>query len=163
MSSEEVELLSDSKYRQFIAAVEKALRSFESTSEWADLISALGKLNKVLNSYSKFVVIPRKLMIGKRLSQCMHPALPSGVHLKALETYNLIFERIGKKRLSQDLFIYSVGLFPLMSHSAMSVKPALMKLYEEHFLPLGMALVPSLPGLLLGLLPGIEEGSDYTE
>ena len=47
MSSEEVELLSDSKYRQFIAAVEKALRSFESTSEWADLISALGKLNKV--------------------------------------------------------------------------------------------------------------------
>ena len=49
MSSEEVELLSDSKYRQFIAAVEKALRSFESTSEWADLISALGKLNKVSN------------------------------------------------------------------------------------------------------------------
>jgi hypothetical protein len=119
--------------------------------------------SQVLNSYSKFVVIPRKLMIGKRLSQCIHPALPSGVHLKALETYNLIFERIGKKRLSQDLFIYSVGLFPLMSHSAMSVKPALMKLYEEHFLPLGMALVPSLPGLLLGLLPGIEEGSDYTE
>ena len=118
---------------------------------------------QVLNSYSKFVVIPRKLMIGKRLSQCMHPALPSGVHLKALETYNLIFERIGKKHLSQDLFIYSVGLFPLMSHSAMSVKPLLMKLYEEHFLPLGVALVPSLPGLLLGLLPGIEEGSDYTE
>ena len=102
-------------------------------------------------------------MIGKRLSQCMHPALPSGVHLKALESYNLIFERIGRKRLSQDLFIYSVGLFPLMSHSAMSVKPVLMKLYEEHFLPLGQALIPSLPGLLLGLLPAIEEGSDYTE
>ena len=118
---------------------------------------------QVLNAHSKFVVIPRKLMIGKRLSQCMHPALPSGVHLKALETYNLIFERIGKKRLSQDLFIYSVGLFPLMSHSAMSVKPLLMKLYEEHFLPLGVALIPSLPGLVLGLLPGIEEGSDYTE
>lgn len=46
MSSEEVELLSDSKYRQFIAAVEKALKYFESSDEWADLISALGKLNK---------------------------------------------------------------------------------------------------------------------
>lgn len=46
MSSEEVELLSDSKYRHYIAAVEKALKSFDSTSEWADLISALGKLNK---------------------------------------------------------------------------------------------------------------------
>ena len=53
MSSEEVELLSDSKYRQFIAAVEKALRSFESTSEWADLISALGKLNKVCSYINK--------------------------------------------------------------------------------------------------------------
>lgn len=37
----------DPKYRQYAAAVEKALKSFEYTSEWADLISALGKLNKV--------------------------------------------------------------------------------------------------------------------
>jgi len=47
MNTEELELLSDSKYRQFINAVEKALKSFEYSSEWADLISALGKLNKV--------------------------------------------------------------------------------------------------------------------
>ena len=47
MSNEELELLSDSKYRQFISAVEKALKSFEYSSEWADLISALGKLSKV--------------------------------------------------------------------------------------------------------------------
>lgn len=47
MNAEELELLSDSKYRQFINAVEKALKSFEYSSEWADLISALGKLNKV--------------------------------------------------------------------------------------------------------------------
>ena len=102
-------------------------------------------------------------MIGKRLSQCTHPALPSGVHLKALEVYDVIFRRIGKKRLPQDLFIYSAGLFPLMGHAAMSVKPLLMKLYEEHFLPLETELLPGLPGLLLALLPGIEEGSEYTE
>lgn len=47
MNVEELELLSDSKYRQFINAIEKALKSFEYSSEWADLISALGKLNKV--------------------------------------------------------------------------------------------------------------------
>ena len=45
--AEEVELLGDSKYRAYISQVEKALKSFEYTSEWADLISALGKLNKV--------------------------------------------------------------------------------------------------------------------
>jgi hypothetical protein len=45
--AEECELLNDSKYRTYITQIEKALRSFETTSEWADLISALGKLNKV--------------------------------------------------------------------------------------------------------------------
>lgn len=37
----------DSRYRQYAIAVEKALKFFEYTSEWADLISALGKLSKV--------------------------------------------------------------------------------------------------------------------
>ncbi|KAJ8869978.1 hypothetical protein PR048_028989 [Dryococelus australis] len=32
---------------RYVSAVDKALKSFEYTSEWADLISALGKLNKV--------------------------------------------------------------------------------------------------------------------
>jgi len=39
----------------------------------------------------------------------------------------------------------------------------LMTMYENYFLPLGKALLPGLPGLLLGLLPGIEEGSEYTD
>ena len=44
---DEVKLSSDPKYKQFIAAVDKALKTFEYSSEWADLISCLGKLNKV--------------------------------------------------------------------------------------------------------------------
>ena len=47
INREECELLGDSKYRAYVSQVEKALRNFEYTSEWADLISALGKLNKV--------------------------------------------------------------------------------------------------------------------
>lgn len=89
--------------------MDKALKSFEYTSEWADLISALGKLNKVLLSYLKYPVIPRRIKISKRLAQCMHPALPSGVHLKALETYDIIFKCMGTNRLSHELFIYSAG------------------------------------------------------
>jgi len=93
----------------YVSAVDKALKSFEYTSEWADLISALGKLNKVLLSHMKFPVIPRRIKISKRLAQCMHPALPSGVHLKALETYDIIFKCMGTNRLSHELFIYSAG------------------------------------------------------
>ena len=47
ISMEECELLSDSKYRAYTNQVEKALKNFEYTSEWADLISALTRLNKV--------------------------------------------------------------------------------------------------------------------
>lgn len=47
MDPEEQELLGDYRYRNYSSAIEKALRNFESSSEWADLISSLGKLNKV--------------------------------------------------------------------------------------------------------------------
>ncbi|XP_076837003.1 protein DOP1A isoform X2 [Brachyhypopomus gauderio] len=161
MNAEELELLADSKYRNYVAAVDKALKNFEYSSEWADLISALGKLNKVLQNNAKYQVVPKKLTIGKRLAQCLHPALPSGVHRKALETYEIIFKIIGHKRLAKDLFLYSSGLFPLLSNAAMSVKPVLLGLYETYYLPLGKTLKPGLQGLLTGVLPGLEEGSEY--
>ncbi|XP_046393858.1 protein dopey-1 homolog isoform X2 [Ischnura elegans] len=160
---EEYELMKDSKYRVYVSAVDKALKSFEYTSEWADLISALGKLNKVLLNHMKFPVIPRRIKISKRLAQCMHPALPSGVHLKALETYDIIFKCMGTNRLSHELFIYSAGLFPLLGHAAMNVRPSLLTVYETHFVPLGERLRPGLSGFLNGVLPGLEEGSDYFE
>lgn len=40
-------LLNDSKYRKFADNIDKALKQFEQTSDWTDLISALGKLGKV--------------------------------------------------------------------------------------------------------------------
>lgn len=164
-----------------MSAVDKALKSFEYTSEWADLISALGKLNKVLLSHMKFPVIPRRIKISKRLAQCMHPALPSGVHLKALETYDIIFKCMGTNRLSHELFIYSAGkigsvkrtlrahltsitfagLFPLLGHAAMNVRPSLLTVYETHFVPLGERLRPGLSGFLSGVLLGLEDGSDH--
>ena len=81
-----------------MSSVDKALKAFEYTTEWADLIAALEKLNKVLSSHMKYPIIPRRIVISKRLAQCMHPALPSGVHLKALNTYDIIFKCMGTNR-----------------------------------------------------------------
>ncbi|CAG5865680.1 unnamed protein product [Menidia menidia] len=158
MDPEELELQNDYRYRSYTAVIEKALRNFESSSEWADLISSLGKLNKALQSNLRYSLLPKRLIIGKRLAQCLHPALPSGVHLKALETYEVIFKIIGTKWLAKDLFIYSSGLFPLLGHAAMAVKPVLLTLYERYYLPLQRALLPSLQAFITGLLPGLEEG-----
>ncbi|KAM3837699.1 protein DOP1B isoform 2-T2 [Vipera latastei] len=161
MDPEEQELLGDYRYRNYSSAIDKALRNFESSSEWADLISSLGKLNKALQSNLKYSLLPRRLIISKRLSQCLHPALPSGVHIKALESYEVIFKIIGTKWLAKDLFLYSSGLFPLLGVAALSVKPVLLDLYESYFLPLHKSLLPSLQAFLIGLLPGLEEGSEF--
>ena len=45
----------------------------------------------------------------------------------------------------------------------MSVRPVLLDLYERHYLAVGQGLVPGLPGMVLGLLPGLEEESEHTE
>lgn len=42
----------------------------------------------------------------------------------------------------------------------MSVRPALLGLYEKYFLPLQKLLLPSLQAFVVGLLPGLEEGSE---
>jgi NAD-dependent SIR2 family protein deacetylase len=49
---EEFELMKQAKYRVYMQNIDKALKNFEYSSEWADLISALGKLNKVRHSFS---------------------------------------------------------------------------------------------------------------
>jgi hypothetical protein len=48
---DEFELMSDAKYKQYVKQVDNALKGFEYTSEWADLVNALGKLNKVSNRF----------------------------------------------------------------------------------------------------------------
>ena len=78
---EEYELMKQSKYRVYMSNVDKALKNFEYSSEWADLISALGKLSKVISSNQQYQIIPRRIKISKRLAQCMHPALPSGEYI----------------------------------------------------------------------------------
>ncbi|XP_078088895.1 protein DOP1B isoform X2 [Mustelus asterias] len=163
MEQEELNLINDYRYRSYSATIDKALKNFESSSEWADLISSLGKLNKALQSNLKYSLLPKRLIIGKRLAQCLHPALPIGVHLKALETYEVIFKIIGTKWLAKDLFFYSAGLFPLLGNAAMSVKPVLLGLYEKYYLPLHKSLNPSLQAFITGLLPGLEEGSEIYE
>lgn len=107
----------DPKYKNYVTAVDKALKSFEYSSEWHDLISALSKLNKVITTWSgKYGGdLPRLHLVTKRLSQCLHPNLPGGVHLKTLETYELIFKSIPSDRtnsvIGPDLFSFASGIY----------------------------------------------------
>ncbi|CAI5437517.1 unnamed protein product [Caenorhabditis angaria] len=151
----------DSKYKAYAQAVDRALKTFENSNEWADLISALGKLSKVFQSNAKFAAIPNRVTVAKRLSQCLHPALPPGVHLKALETYRQIFEILGPSKLPEVLYLFAVGLFPLMDHCQIKVKSELFSIFEAYLVPLGTNLRPALPGFLGGVLLALEEGTEF--
>lgn len=68
---------------------------------------------------------------------------------------------MGPDLLAKDISLYSSGLFPLLANAALSVKPVLLSVYETYFLPLKKGLRPCLTGLIIALLPGLEEGSDF--
>jgi hypothetical protein len=90
----------------------------------------------------QFKEIPRKLVVAKRLAQCLNPALPTGVHQRALEVYvhilavlgvrimlsvlhtraSLIILVLKAEGLKRDLSLWSPGLFPFFEYAATSVK-----------------------------------------
>lgn len=105
------------RFRNFKQEMDTACLQFERAQEWADLIHYLQRVQRILNKYSMLPVIPDKVLVAKRIYQCLNPALPSGVHKTTLETIELIFSRIGPDRLARDLAFYSEGIFPLYRHA----------------------------------------------
>ncbi|KRZ90214.1 Protein pad-1 [Trichinella sp. T8] len=185
----EADILSSSpEYKAFEIAVEKSLKNFETSVQWVDRIVALDKLNRnddhrrpdvlflltlrfddkktfgavvLLTANSKFGVVPRDVQISKQLSYCFHPSLPVGVHIKALECYEIIFDLLGESDLANSLHLYASGLFPLFLNASIQVKRELLKIFEKHFIPLGVKLLPALCGFLNSVLPVVEEGSEF--
>ncbi|GAB0138539.1 hypothetical protein EsDP_00006771 [Epichloe bromicola] len=152
--------IKDKAYRRYASGVEKTLTLFETAlEEWADYIAFLNKLLKALQARPKsFNTIPAKALVAKRLSQCLNPALPSGVHQKALEIYSHVFITIGKDGLSRDLPLYLPGLAPTLSFASLSVRSPYLDLLETHFLDLDpRSLRPAIKSIILALLPGLED------
>lgn len=102
--------------------------------------------------------IPSKAIVAKRLSQCLNPSLPSGVHQKALEVYSYIFATIGTDGLSKDLPLYFPGLASTLSFASLSVRSPFLDILERHFLDIDpRSLRPAMKSVVLALLPGLED------
>jgi hypothetical protein len=89
--------LKDKHYRRYALGVERALSTFDTAQqEWADYISFLSRLLKALQAHPpESHIVPDSQTVATRLSQCLNPTLPSGVHQKALEVYAFAFTTIG--------------------------------------------------------------------
>lgn len=102
-------------------------------------------------------IIPRSLLLSKRLAQCLNPALPSGVHHRALSVYRQIFLQLSTDGLRRDLAIWSPGLLPFFERANTSTRPVVLALLEDFYLPLADELKPMTRAFLLAVLPGLEE------
>lgn len=146
--------------RKYEAGIERALGLFDTTNEWADYIAFLSRLQRALQGGTDGTDIPHKQTVAKYLAQCLTPALPSGVHQKALEVYASIFSIIGNQRLAKDLALYLPGISHTLSFGSLSVRPLFLLLIRDHVLQLPTtALRPALKAVLLSLLPGLEDES----
>ncbi|KIW78364.1 hypothetical protein Z517_08199 [Fonsecaea pedrosoi CBS 271.37] len=144
--------------RRYHAGVERALGLWDATNEWADYIAFLSRLAKALQASPPDAEVPFKSTLAKYLALCLKPSLPSGVHQKALEVYNLIFSLLGKDGLSRDLPIWFPGMSHTLTFATLTTRPLFLSLYDDHLLRLSShALRPALRAIILSLLPGIEE------
>ncbi|OMJ13813.1 Protein dopey-1, partial [Smittium culicis] len=141
------------KYTQ---TVEKNLLTFEYVTEWADITAFLSKLAKVFSSFETFNIIPEKDIVAKRLAQCLNPALPTGVHQKALSVYDQIFQKIGKAQLNHDLRIYATGIFPYIRNASIATKGMAIDILKSHVLPVVINNNEHLKSFLIAVLSGIE-------
>lgn len=152
---------------RYAAIIERALSSWEiSPEEWADYIAFLARLLKAIQSKRKDDVtdLPHSDAIATRLAQCLNPALPSGVHQKALEVYTYIFSTFGNSHIADHINEYLPGLTAVLSFASLSVRPGLYHLFEDHIVALPpSALRPALKSLILSLLPALEDetGEDF--
>ncbi|KAF2641198.1 hypothetical protein P280DRAFT_548946 [Massarina eburnea CBS 473.64] len=159
-SAEDALQKKDKNFRRYAAGVERALALWDTAQqEWADYISFLGRLLKALQSHPpETPVISHSDTVALRLAQCLNPALPSGVHQKALEVYGFVFATIGQDALARDLNLYFPGLASVLSFASLSVRPLFLSVFESHILRLGAAaLRPALKAIVLSILPGLED------
>lgn len=144
-------------YRKYMATIDRVLATFESIESWPDNIAFLNRLLKTIQSHTGYP-LPRSFEVSNCLSLCLASGLPSGVHQKALEVYSYILS--SKETLEREVSVFLTGLMPVLSYASTTVKQAYTTLISTFIIPLGSLLSSHARGLVLALLPGIEDEHD---
>jgi hypothetical protein len=137
------------------------LGAFKSAAKWSDFMVLLRNLDETIKKYA-LPDVPLKKLLFKRLNQCLNPALPAGVHNKALETYKLIFETISGEKLVSDFNFLTLGLFTFSIHCRILVIDTFLNIVRDHIIPLGRRIERYCSSVLVGILPPLEfESGEY--
>ncbi|OAG31412.1 hypothetical protein NEDG_01939 [Nematocida displodere] len=150
--------------RKFAAALEKQLELFKTATEWSDFVAYLTGLESILKMH-KFSELPNTFLFYKRLSQCLNPGLPAGVHAKALGVYKIVLSRMTKESLSRSVDVLCLGLFSFYTHANISTVTAYLEVLKGIVEVLGESSGKIGRGIVMGVVMGLEEesGEHYAE
>ena len=150
----------DKSLRRHATTVERALGTWETApEEWADYIAFLSRLLRAIQGHGKDAsALPHSSDVASKLAQCLNPALPSGVHQKALEVYAYIFATFGREYVTDHLHAFLPGLSGVLSFASLSTRPGLYDLLENYIVRLDpVDLRPIMKSLVLSVLPALED------
>ena len=154
---------------KFDKKLSQKLASAATAKSWSDLLPLIKDMQNYfnLNNEYDFNKISDKLLLGKRLAQCLNPECPGGLHDVTVEVYEILLKNIMAKtgnKLMENLHIYAYGLFPFFPNATLQnkkkflekiVKGIFDKINEEE-------LKLCLPGLLSSLIPGLDDNNEET-
>ena len=168
MSKEDKE--KEKEKEKFEKKLSSILSSSTSAKAWSDLLPITREIYQLLDKHKdniNFSMLNNKLLLAKRLAQCLNPECPSGVHEVVLDIYYLILHNIvffNETCLMDNLGIYACGLFPFYPNASLNNKTKFMKeIVSGCFICFRTdEITLCLPGLLTSLIQGLDDNNDTT-
>ena len=144
------------------------LAAASSAKAWSDLLPITKEILQLVSKKTEsvnFSKLSNKLLLAKRLAQCLNPECPSGVHDVVLDIYYLMLHNIVSNNetcLMDNLGIYACGLFPFYPNASINNKVKFMdKIIKGCFLCFRSdELILCLPGLLTSLIQGLDDNNE---
>ena len=167
MSKTEKEKEKEKLEKKLSSTLERA----SSAKAWSDLLPITKEILQLLTKTTdlvNFSKLSNKLLLAKRLAQCLNPECPSGVHDVVLDIYYLILHNIvfhNETCLMDNLGIYACGLFPFYPNASVNNKTKFIDkiIYGCFLCFIPDELILCLPGLLTSLIQGLDDNNDNTK
>ena len=155
---------------KFEKKLSSILAAATSAKAWSDLLPITREIYQLLSKKTdliNFSKLSNKLVLAKRLAQCLNPECPSGVHETVIDIYYLILHNIvfhNETCLMDNLGIYACGLFPFYPNASINNKMKFMQkiIYGCFLCFRSDELTLCLPGLLSSLIQGLDDNNDNT-
>ena len=143
---------------QFRKDLSRLLRDFRPQQmQWPDVVKSLRQLKAVLRQNAGLRVAEPDPLV-RSLMVCLHPSWPQGLHAEALEVYTtLLFPDSGIRAFDVEMASYANSLFGFYECAAPENKLSLLKAFHRMLDVYGLAAGYFMSGLILSLLPGLED------